>query len=79
MKRIQRVINQGDRYYCDHCDEYLGKTTYFKHKKKYANLKTHLRNGFDAPDPFTACTSSSEDEVEEDQNVGQHDRGFLKG
>ena len=74
MKRIQKVVNKGNLYYCDHCDEYLVKRTYFKHKRKYVNAKPHSQKGFDAPDPFGA--SSSE---EEDRNDGQDDHGSVEG
>lgn len=46
---INRIINEMEaenstfakkRYYCEHCDEYLSRTIYFKHKQLYFDVNT---------------------------------------
>ena len=67
IRRLNRDA-RANQSYCEHCDENLTRSQYFKHKKKYYNDKdgTWQRKGsisvdrFPVPDPFDQSSSDEE-------------------
>ena len=56
-RRIKRK-----RVYCDHCDNYLSKSTYYRHRSKYYNIATgKWIKVSDATNPSSSSSASDED------------------
>jgi len=71
------LVNATKRRYCDHCDDYVSKATYFRHYKRASRLveeetgsgtSTEIDYEVESPDPYPLLDQFAN--VEEE--VGEH-------
>ena len=49
----------SSKYFCGHCKEFLGKSTFYRHKRRFCNVSTGTWQPAEAVSTKTNTTSSS--------------------